>query len=176
MWFNDASSIWRLSLNLFVKNGHRPSKDFILASEIMDIYPLQRKKLFFSRFCVHMASKKSTFQRHILIKCENCRDRLCDRFREYFKYYWPTPQNSLEEWILAGEIVDIYPSRRKTVVLSSLLASKKNTIFSIFDTKRLTFRIYQISAIRLIPWESLLDQRETPKVLYFGCRDCGHLP
>ena len=147
MWFNDASSIWRLSLNLFVKNGHRPSKDCILASEIMDIYPLHWGKRLFSRLCVHMASKKSTFQRHILVKCENCRDRLCDRFREYFKYYWQTPQNSLEEWILAGEIVDIYPSREKTVVRSSFLAPVKNSISSIFDAKKLIFRISQMSNI-----------------------------
>ena len=94
-----------------------------------------QKKRRFSISCVRMASKKSTFQRHIVVKCENCRDRLCDRFRKCFKYYWSTPQNSLEEWILAGEIVDIYPSREKTVVRSSFLASVKHSISSIFDAK-----------------------------------------
>ena len=153
MWFNDASSIWRLSLNLFVKNGHRPSKDCILASEIMDIYSLHRKKRRFSRLCVHMASKKSTFQRHIVVKCENCRYGLCDRFRKCFKYYWSIPQNSLEEWILAGVIVDIYPTREKTVVHSSFLASVKNSVSWIFDAKKLIFRISQMSTNLLFSWK-----------------------
>ena len=88
---------------------------------------------------------------------------LCHWFLKYSKNLCWTAQNHHEEWILAAEIVDIYPSPEKTVVLSSFLASMKTTISSISDAKKLIFRISQNSFIRLVPWKLLIDQRKNSK-------------
>ena len=47
----------------------KPSKDFVLASEILYIYLIHWEMLFFLVFCSHLASKKAKIRRYELFEC-----------------------------------------------------------------------------------------------------------
>ena len=125
-----------LILRILLRKRYKPSKDCVLASEILYIYLIRWENTFFLVFCSHLASKKSTFQLYMLVACGYFRFWLCCWFLKYFRWKCWTNQNSKKECILTGEILDIYPTCSNLVEFNQSLACTRSTFSSIFGTKQ----------------------------------------
>ena len=149
-----------LILSTLLRKRHKPSKDCILASEILYIYPIRWEITFFLFSCAQMAAKKSTFQPFMLFEYEYFIFQFCNRFPKCFRWFWPTTQHSKKDCILTGEILYIDLTRSNIVEFKPFLACMSGSSDYIIDTENCISRISEISNIGLIPSKTLLDERK----------------